>query len=105
MKQFNYDELKNYVEDSKGLIAVVMTTEHCNACADLLKYVNEKLIPKYSTVEFISFNTDDIPFFAPPVLPSIIFFKKGLRDHEGHGFPEPPEAIDTVIDWWVDKNK
>lgn len=100
MKTFNYEDLKEYVDSSKGRVAVVMVTDHCSQCANLLDYVQHNLIPKYTDVEFISFNTDDIPLFAPPVIPSIIFFLDGLRSYEGHGFPDPPNTIDQVIDWW-----
>ncbi len=105
MKNYSYDELKNYVENSKGYVAVVMIADHCDNCTKLENYVNANLVPKYPDIEFLSFKTDDIPLFAPPLLPSIIFFKNGLRDHEGHGFPEPPETIDKVIDWLVSSNK
>lgn len=101
VKQFNYEELKEYVSNYKGRLAVVMTATECGKCDTMLNYVEGKLIPKYPSIEFVNFNTDDVPLFAPPAFPSIVFFRNEYRSHEGHGLPEPIEAIDNVIDWWI----
>lgn len=102
MKKLNYDDLKTYIEGNKERVAVVMTTDHCTKCSTLLHYIESKLVAKYPTIEFVEYNTDDIPLFAPPAVPSVIFFKNSLRTHEGHGLPEPIEAVDNVIDWWLE---
>lgn len=98
----NYEEVKVFIQENETKkIAVVMTSIDCTKCEKISEYVNESLISKYPDIEFVNLETEEIPVFAPAVLPSIIFFKRGVRSHEGHGLPEPLNAIDNVIDWWL----
>lgn len=102
MKKMNLNELTDYIRSSDDKkIAVIMTTTDCTNCVPILEYTSTKLVDKYPQLEFINFETEDIPLFAPNSIPSMIFFNRGMRSHEGHGLPEPLQAIDMVIDWWL----
>jgi hypothetical protein len=108
MKQVTLTELQEIMDnafsdkdDTPRL--VIMNLEGCHHCELLKKAIlAEDILSQLEAVaELYELVIDDkIPLFAPPVMPSVVCFKYGVRVWEGLGYPDTIQAmVDSFKDW------
>ena len=83
------------------LYAVQITIRDCPDCAAQSENIESVLEPKYSQIEWIKMYVaaeEDIPLFAPRVVPALIFFKGRSRITEAHGMIQSFESFSEFVD-------
>ena len=91
------DELNKFQENK--LIAVVLVNEGCDKCAKMLDFL-AKIESEFTEWAFWEVEVDDVPLFAPPALPSIVVFHRGIRRFEGVGLPVQVEDTARALAQW-----
>jgi len=94
----NLEKDLNEFKDNK-LIAVVLVNHGCDKCKIMLDFL-QKIEPDFTDWEFWEVEVDDVPLFAPPALPSIIAFHRGIRRFEGVGLPIHVEDTARALSQW-----
>lgn len=81
---------------------VLLHHADCTACGDIEGQL-EGISANYPTVTFskLDVTSDDIPLFAPPVLPSILALHNGTRIWEALGTFSDTTNLETTITKWL----
>ena len=81
---------------------VLLHHSECTACGDIEGQL-EGIAGNYPTVTFskLDVTSDDIPLFAPPVLPSILALHNGTRIWEALGTFSNTTNLETTITNWL----
>ena len=101
MKKVKLENLQYDLEgfqDNK-LVAVILMNDECPKCEAMIKYLSE-IESKFFDYEFWTVEIDDIPLFAPPAIPSIVTFYKGIRRYEAMGLPMDMSMIEKGLMHW-----
>jgi thioredoxin-like negative regulator of GroEL len=106
MKEVILKNLRQELDNDKDkvLIGVVLYTQDCAACNKFTTFI-ETIESSQQDFKFWKVDIEDeIPLFAPNVLPYIAVFWQGIRVYEGMGDPGE-EAFIKSLDWWVNSWK
>ena len=97
------EQLLNKRNDENSWDIVMLTHEDCGACADWETLV-DGIKDNYSTITFskLVVSNNDIPLFAPPILPSIIALHNGSRLWESLGSMTTTTNLENMIDEWLE---
>lgn len=81
---------------------VILHHAGCTACVEWETMI-EGIVSKYPNVTFskLDVTSDDLPLFAPPVLPSILALHNGTRIWECLGAMPDTTKLETRIDEWL----
>lgn len=81
---------------------VLFGGEGCGACAQMEELV-EGIKDNYPTITFSRLNVtaEDLPLFAPPVIPSLLALHNGVRIWEALGTISNLDSFDDTITRWL----
>jgi hypothetical protein len=104
MKEVKLEDLRQELDNDtdKLLIGVILYAKDCQNCDVFLNYVTA-LEDQYPSYKFWKCEViDDLPLFAPAVLPYIAIFYNGVRVYEGLGDPGEGPFRES-LGWWEDR--
>lgn len=84
---------------------VMLVNPGCAGCGAWETLI-EGIVANYSGITFskLEVAADDLPVFAPPVVPSIIALENGFRMWEALGALETTGPFEAMLDEWVAGN-
>lgn len=84
---------------------VMLVNPSCAGCAAWETLI-EGITANYSDITFskLEVGADDLPVFAPPVVPSIIALDNGFRVWEALGALDTTGPLEAMLDDWVAGN-
>lgn len=103
LSSITQEQLLNKRNDENSWDIVMLHHPECGACVEWETLV-EGIVDKYPTITFsrLVVNSDNIPLFAPPVLPSIIALHNGTRLWECLGSLSATTNLENAIDEWLE---
>jgi hypothetical protein len=84
---------------------VLLVNPSCAGCSAWEALI-EGITSNYTNITFskLEVNADNLPIFAPPVVPSIIALDNGFRSWEALGALRVTGPIEVMIDNWIAGN-
>lgn len=84
---------------------VLLVNPGCAGCS-AWEILIESIINNYPDITFskLEVSSDNLPIFAPPVVPSIIALDNGFRAWEALGALDTTGPLETMLDQWVAGN-
>ena len=100
MKEVTLESLENELTTigTNCLGLVILWSIHCPICKSFLE-VLKNIELKHSKFKFFTVEADDVPLFAPPMIPSVSVFYNRCRYFEAVGFADE-ETLGEALNGW-----
>lgn len=103
LSSITQEQLLNKRNDENSWDIVVLYNRDCTVCEDWEALI-ETMSSNYASINFsrLEVTAEDIPIFAPPLVPSIIALHNGTRLWELIGVYDTTELLEHIIDEWLE---
>ena len=103
LSSITQEQILNKRNDENSWDIVVLYNKDCTVCEDWETLI-DTMSSKYGTINFsrLEVTAEDIPIFAPPLVPSIIALHNGTRLWELIGVYDTTELLERIIDDWLE---